>query len=180
MLVFWDVASCGVTQTHRRNLLPLSPVGSPETLVATAQRHITDDHILIMNLHLTVGSSEMWVVTAQRHFADDHILIMNIHLTFGSSETWVATAQRHIAEHSNLITNPVSTQLLRCKLLCPYSEFSRKRCYTELTRTHFGPTRRGKLPILLPKYILAKFSLYSIKCPTLYQKLFYMKAAECN
>jgi hypothetical protein len=84
------VASCGVAQTHRRNLLPLSPAGSPETLVATAQRRIADDASLIMNLHLTVGSSEMWV----------------------------ATAQRHNAEHSTLITNPVSTQLLRRKLLC--------------------------------------------------------------
>jgi len=53
---------------------------------------------------------------------------MNLHLTVGSSEMWVATAKRHNAEHSNLITNPGSTQLLRRKLLCTYSESFRQRC----------------------------------------------------
>lgn len=64
------MASCGVAQTQRRNLLPLSPVGSPETLVATAQRHIAGGSILIMNLHLTFGSFEMWGATGQRHIAE--------------------------------------------------------------------------------------------------------------
>jgi len=85
---------------------------SPITLIATAQRHIADDAFLIMNFHLTVGSSDTRVATAKRHIAGSHILTMKFHLTVGSSVTWVAKVQRHIAEHSNLITNPVSTQLL--------------------------------------------------------------------